>query len=72
VTDEPAELTEAERRRRRTAVFGDVLPDATSDDLADASEHRPGTDRGSASGDQGDAADAADEWLRREVPPHHG
>lgn len=81
MTDGPPEPTEAERRRRRAAVFGDVLPDATSDDLADGSEHRPGTDRDGASGDAGvagdwrdagDAADAADEWLRREVPPHHG
>jgi hypothetical protein len=50
--------TEEERRRRRAVVFGDVLPEVTSDDRADASE------RGAGSG--------ADEWLRREVPPHHG
>jgi hypothetical protein len=48
--------TDEERRRRRAAVFGDVLPESTRDDRADASERGPGSD----------------EWLRREVPPHHG
>jgi hypothetical protein len=46
----------AERRRRLARVFGDVLPEQTSDD-ADAP--RP-------DGDGGDA------WLRDQVPPHHG
>lgn len=47
--------TEAERRRRLDAVFGDVLPDTTSDERGDAPE-----DRGT------------DDWLRAQVPPHHG
>ena len=48
---------EREARRRRLAeVFGDVLPDQTSDDAA---EPEAATDRG-------------EEWLRRQVPPHHG
>jgi hypothetical protein len=48
---------EREARRRRLAeVFGDVLPDQTGDDAVEP-ETRP---------------DTADEWLRRQVPPHHG
>ena len=54
---EPADW---ERRRRIAAVFGDVLPDTTSDER----------DAG-AGGDAGDE-DAADRWLRSQVPPHHG
>ena len=48
---------EAERRRRLADVFGDVLPDGTSDDR----DHRPGRSEG-----------GTDDWLRRQVPPHHG
>jgi hypothetical protein len=53
------ELTPAEReaRRRRLAeVFGEVLPDQTSDDAAEPEVPSGGSD----------------EWLRRQVPPHHG
>jgi hypothetical protein len=56
---DPKTLTAEEReaRRRRLAeVFGDVLPEQTSDDAAE-----PQT-----------GPDGADEWLRRQVPPHHG
>jgi hypothetical protein len=53
------EPSEAERRRLRAVVFGDVLPDATGDERGDD---------GTRSGGE----DAADDWLRREVPPHHG
>lgn len=49
---------EAERRRRRALVFGEVLPEATSDER---DEQRP-----DAGGDR------SEEWLRRQVPPHHG
>ncbi|MFA6300605.1 MAG: hypothetical protein WCS84_08540 [Nocardioides sp.] len=49
--------TEWERKRRLAAVFGDVLPDTTSD------EREPGT---SSEGD------ASEEWLKAQVPPHHG
>lgn len=52
------EETPAERRARLDAVFGDVLPDTTSD------ERDPGTAL--------DEDDAGDEWLRAQVPPHHG
>jgi hypothetical protein len=50
----------AERARRRARIFGDVLPEATRDDRADRSEERPS------------GADGGDDWLRRQVPPHHG
>jgi len=63
---EPQEPTPSpeERKRRRERelrkVFGDVLPDQTSDDRSD----RDGPDR--------DGPGRDDEWLRGEVPPHHG
>lgn len=50
-------VREAERRKRLARVFGDVLPDGTSDDREDA-------------GGRGDGG--TDDWLRRQVPPHHG
>ena len=47
---------EREARRRRLAeVFGDVLPEQTSDDVSEP-----------------ESADRSEEWLRRQVPPHHG
>jgi hypothetical protein len=46
----------AARRRRLEEVFGETLPEQTADDVEE-----PGTD-----------ADGSDEWLRRQVPPHHG
>lgn len=49
-----------ERRRRLAEVFGDVLPETTSD------ERDPGAPGGSG-GDRG-----TDAWLRAQVPPHHG
>ena len=55
VPDEAVE--EAERKRRlRAKVFGDVLPETTSDEAADPAE----------------GENSSDEWLRRQVPPHHG
>ena len=61
--DEPespaADESEWQRQQRLAAVFGDVLPDTTSDERdADAA---PEADD-----------DAQDQWLRRQVPPHHG
>jgi len=59
VSDEPPEAspaTEAERLRRRADVFGEVLPDRTSDEQGD---------------DEPDAVET-EVWLRRQVPPHHG
>jgi hypothetical protein len=48
---------EAARQKRRARVFGDVLPEATTDERGDG---------------WGDREGDADEWLRRQVPPHHG
>jgi hypothetical protein len=45
------------RRARLAAVFGDVLPESTRDDRDPE-----------ASGDAG----TSEEWLKRQVPPHHG
>ena len=55
-----AEPTEAERRRRRARVFGDVLPEGTSDERGDGWSERDAGREGN------------DEWLRGQVPPHHG
>ena len=52
----PRTETSWERRRRLAAVFGDVLPEGTRDDRDDSG---------------GDEA-RGEEWLRRQVPPHHG
>lgn len=54
--EEVDDTAEAARRRRREQVFGEVLPERTSDD------RDPGTERGGGH----------DEWLRNNVPPHHG
>lgn len=54
---------EAERRRRMAAAFGDALPERTQDERPDA-WGESGTARGGGAGD--------DEWLRSQVPPHHG
>jgi len=48
---------DAARRRRLEEVFGDVLPDTTSD------ERDAGT--------TGEGA-AREQWYRDQVPPHHG
>ena len=49
---------EVDRKRRLAEVFGDVLPETTSDEREQES----------------DAADesARDAWYRDQVPPHHG
>jgi hypothetical protein len=54
----------AARRSRSVLdeVFGDVLPDATRQELRD---------RETGESDAGDASGREDE-LRRDVPPHHG
>ncbi len=59
---EPAGATEPEwqRRRRLAAVFGDVLPETTSDE------------RDHDTADTADAEAAGERWLRAQVPPHHG
>ncbi|HSX68413.1 hypothetical protein [Nocardioides sp.] len=56
---EPEQAVETEpawkRKARLAAIFGDVVPDSTSDDRDD--EGTGGT---------------SEEWLKRQVPPHHG
>jgi hypothetical protein len=49
--------TEWQRKRRLAAVFGDVLPDTTSDER----------EQGAPSD-----GDPSEEWLKAQVPPHHG
>jgi hypothetical protein len=57
--DEEQPRSEAQRRRRRAKVFGEVLPEGTSDERSDGwSEREP--------------SEGSDEWFRRQVPPHHG
>ncbi len=57
MSKEPLTAEERERRRRRLAeVFGEVLPEQTSDDAAEPEAGHDGND----------------EWLKRQVPPHHG
>lgn len=57
VDDSQAPEPEWVRRKRLAAVFGDVLPEQTSDDRAPAT--------------QGDGG-KGDDWYRDQVPPHHG
>jgi hypothetical protein len=49
---------EAERKRRLDEVFGDVLPETTTDERDPES---PDADES-----------ARDDWFRDQVPPHHG
>ena len=51
----------AARRRRLAEIFGDVIPDQTADDT-DAGE---GAERRTEE-------QAQEDWLKRQVPPHHG
>jgi hypothetical protein len=53
----PRPETDWERRRRLAEVFGDVLPETTSDERDD---------------DRGPRDSGTDAWLRAQVPPHHG
>lgn len=45
------------RRQRLAAIFGDALPDVTSDELDDKAPS---------------AEPASEKWLKEQVPPHHG
>ena len=62
MTDDLTARERAERRRRLAEIFGDVLPEQTSDDSAASTD---GAERRS---DQ----QAQEDWLRSQVPPHHG
>lgn len=50
----------AARRRRLAKVFGEVLPEQTRDDADEPREIAA------------EITDPGEEWLRRQVPPHHG
>ncbi len=56
-TDRKAASDRARRRARLAEVFGDVLPESTTDDR----DHDVRPDDS-----------ASDAWLREQVPPHHG
>jgi hypothetical protein len=47
-----------ERRRRLERVFGDALPETTSDEREPTAAP--------------DGEDPGERWLREQVPPHHG
>ncbi|HET6167269.1 MAG TPA: hypothetical protein VFE07_10605 [Marmoricola sp.] len=47
----------AARRRRLAEIFGEVIPDQTNDDTDETGEG---------------AEQAQEDWLKRQVPPHHG
>lgn len=49
---------EWQRKKRLAAVFGEVIPEATTDDLPDATPEA--------------IESSSDAWLRAQVPPHHG
>ena len=57
-TPKDAKETAAQRRKRLAEVFGDTMPDTTSDER----------DPGAGSGER---EDAGERWLREQVPPHH-
>jgi hypothetical protein len=48
-----------QRRRRLAEVFGETLPETTSDDRDPEERPRAATER-------------SDSWLKEQVPPHHG
>jgi hypothetical protein len=59
VRRDAARDADAVRRRRLDEVFGDVLPETTSDERDERDERDPGSE-------------SSDRWLREQVPPHHG
>lgn len=52
----------AERRRRLAEIFGEVLPEQTSDDVGAASDRA----------ERRTEEKVQEDWLRSQVPPHHG
>ena len=59
MSEELSPREKAERRRRLARVFGEELPEQTRDD------REPDEDAATAQ-------QRADDWLRRQKPPHHG
>ncbi|HET9826971.1 MAG TPA: hypothetical protein VFQ11_00525 [Nocardioidaceae bacterium] len=70
-SDRPDARAEAEHRRRRAAVFGQCIPSDEATDPADLAD-LAGSGIAAGSGDPAGSDAAADEWLRSQVPPHHG
>lgn len=62
ITDDAsaAPSRDPEVRARLARIFGDVLPETTRDERAGSDGTGTGRDTSS------------DEWLRSQVPPHHG
>ncbi|MGG7101390.1 hypothetical protein [Rhodococcus sp. 24CO] len=56
LSDEPRAVKKRVDKEALARIFGDVFPETTSD------ERDP----------QGSPGSSDDEWLRRQVPPHHG
>jgi hypothetical protein len=52
---------QAKRRRRLAEIFGDVIPEQTSDDAGEDAGAGRRTDE-----------QAQEDWLKSQVPPHHG
>ena len=52
---------EARRRRRLAEIFGDVIPEQTTDDT--------GEDAGAGRRTE---EQVQEDWLKSQVPPHHG
>ena len=61
MSDELTPRERAERRRRMAEIFGDVIPEQTSDDSDEDTEPGRRTEK-----------QAQEDWLRSQVPPHHG
>lgn len=54
---EPLSPDEVRRRRRRLEeIFGDVVPDQVSEEVDSARDRRR----------------SGEDWLKEQVPPHHG
>lgn len=47
------------------AIFGDPLPDRTRDEMPDEMRDEMGPERA-------EEGTRDDDWLRAQVPPHHG
>lgn len=52
--------TERQRRRRLAEIFGEVLPETTSDERSEGPDRREGDQR------------ETERWYRENRPPHHG
>ena len=62
MTGEPTPRERAAERRRLAEIFGEVIPEQTADDRAGSGEES----------DRRTEEKAQEDWLRSQVPPHHG